>query len=192
MYDGSEKAARDVAPGDRLWAIDGSRPPIVLNASRTEVTERDTGHLVRILPQACGSQQPSRAVFFTRMHALRCPRVMAQLDVPQRAWSDFHIFPYDLPPQHRHLVPDGVVPPIRELCNIHVGDPDVPLIVDGLVVESWDGKQSDEKRNYEWVPSSVASVLKERYAVTTFTDRESLLKAMQDFEGVEVLRVEVS
>ena len=103
-------------------------------------------HLVRVLAGACGKGQPTRDVVMTREHAIRCPAMMEELEIPTSVRHYLHTFPDRL---REDLIRTGDEKE-NYVCNLDVGDPETPLVAQGLLTESWDGREASEPREYTW------------------------------------------
>lgn len=136
----------DVRPGDELYSVDGTSPTTVLATRSSRILPTEHHHLVTVRPHACGRNQPSTEVLMTRHHAIRCPGFMKQFDnIDRRDAADLYTFPDRLPSSSIRFgdVTDRV-------CHLDIGDPEVPLVAEGMLAESWDGRDAGVAREYEW------------------------------------------
>jgi hypothetical protein len=122
------------------------------------------GEIVTVAPHACGKNQPFKPVEITRNHAIRCPRLMSEMSVPEKDWYALHVYPSNLPAEavsytrskeHEHV------------CNVDLGNPEIPLVAEGMLTESWDGFGAGEIRHHTWKTYN-DSVLMKRMRVIRF------------------------
>lgn len=146
MSDGSYRSISDLNVGDELFSAFATEPIFVKSLVRTAVEAHMRKHIMTILPHACGEGQPSREVVITRNHAIRCPRLMFEHGVPDDMLTKLHMYPENLPTTSVDLKPRDV----SHVCNVDVGHPEIPLMTEGLLTESWDGKQPTDQRYQAW------------------------------------------
>ena len=134
----------DIQRGDKIYTPGGYGLEVL--ATRVDkILPSEQHHLVTVLPHACGLNQPSVEVLMTRHHAIRCPDFMQQWAVNKADANYLHTFPDRLPAASIRFgdVTDRV-------CHIDIGDPEVPLVAEGMLAESWDGRDSTAPREYMW------------------------------------------
>lgn len=154
VFNGSYVTAGEIQVGDELYSGNLlSNRVFVKNISRQIITQEDQGLLRHMIPGVCGPGQPRSHVIITQNHAIRCPLFMEMEGVPMQHRKQIYIFPDSLP--------SDPPPMTHEICNIDVGDPEVPLILDGLMAESWDGVSATSIRSHAW----------KRHGTTPFHER---------------------
>ena len=149
LENGSYVPMSRIVPGMRLFSDflpDRSEGVVVRNTTMSTISidERDDT-LVTLEPDACGPGKPRVSLHITENHAIRCPSEMYGKRVPSDMLTYIHMFPREVHTAHASTSGD------LRLCNIDVGDPEIPLMVEGLLVESWDGKSVDEPRGHTWL-----------------------------------------
>jgi hypothetical protein len=119
----------------------------VKNITKDIILPHQRGEILTVHPHACGENQPSTHVEMTRHHAIRCPKMMSNMRIPDKMQPFLHVYPYNLPPEVISFESD---PSNTHLCNVDVGDTETPLVVEGMLAESWDGIPANEIRMHTW------------------------------------------
>lgn len=145
LHDGTYKSIDEIRSGDALFAFD--RPHVVVKTvTKRRVLNHQQVEVMTIQPHACGINQPFRSVDITRHHAIRCPRMMSELNIPEEERDHMHMYPFHLPSSYISYSTSKY----DYVCNVDIGDPEMPLVVEGMLTESWDGFDAGEIRHHTW------------------------------------------
>ena len=144
---GEYKPISSLLIGEKLQSTLSEKPVVVRNVSRSLILPHQRGDILTVHPHACGKNQPFESVEMTRHHAIRCPKLMEHMDMSIEDRLRLHIYPYNLP---SNLVSFESDPSNTHVCNVDVGNPEIPLVVQGMLAESWDGFEPGEIRRHTW------------------------------------------
>ena len=146
MYNGTYIPIDEIRVGDKLFSFDNTHV-IVKSMKKQPVLKHQQAEIMTIHPHACGTNQPSKSVDITRHHAIRCPRMMSELNIPKHDWDQLHMYPFNLPESY---ISHSTRTFHEHVCNVDIGNPEVPLVVEGMLTESWDGFNAGDIRYHTW------------------------------------------